>query len=191
MIVPEPYTLRSEAESVIRALQKFGISAHVAGISSSQDELFQKRSVAICHIHRAKGNEAPVVYVLNAHECYSGSELTKRRNMLFTAITRSRAWVRILGIGSEMKNLSKEIEDVRKNNYQMIFKVPSAAEIARFRTIHRDMSEEELAKLRKIKQKLDETKRLLTDLNLEEIPKDLLDQLDRLREVRGGSDDAP
>jgi superfamily I DNA and RNA helicase len=190
VVFPEAYTLSTEAAIVSRALQALGIASHVAGVTRSQDELFHKRSVAICHIHRAKGNEAPVVYVMNAQECYAGPELTRRRNTLFTAITRSRAWVRIVGVGPKMDTLAREIDEVRKNNYQLIFKVPTEAEINRLRTIHRDMSEAERAKLRKVKQKLEETRRLLTELDLEEMPPDLLEQLEKLRELGRGANDA-
>lgn len=191
VIFPEPYTMQAESAAVGAALRARGLPSHVAGVSASQDELFKKNSVALCHIHRAKGNEAPIVYFANAHECYSGPELAKRRNILFTAITRSRAWVRIVGVGENMHRLSEEIARVRANNYQLKFEVPSAQDIARMRTIHRDMTEEDQSKLRKIKQKLDETKRLLAELNLDSIPPELAEQLNSLRGIRGGDDDAP
>ena len=57
-----------------------------------------------------------MVYVINAHDCYESflpAELTVARNQLFTAITRSKAWVRVLGIGKRMEMLIKEYERIR------------------------------------------------------------------------------
>jgi superfamily I DNA and RNA helicase len=59
IVLPDAITAASEGFAIVRALDKRGISAHVAGNTSSQDQLFTPNSVAVCHIHRAKGNEAP------------------------------------------------------------------------------------------------------------------------------------
>ena len=39
-----------------------------------------------------------MVYVINAQDCYGNPyNVARVRNQLFTAITRSKAWVKILG----------------------------------------------------------------------------------------------
>ena len=64
-----------------------------------------EESVAFTGIYRAKGNEAAMVYVINSDLCYDSTfELAKKRNQLFTAITRSKAWVRVLGVGENMNS---------------------------------------------------------------------------------------
>ncbi len=100
VILPNAWTSKSEYAQIARALREHNIASHLAGISSSRDEVLIEDSIAVTHIYRAKGNEAPMVYVLNSHECYAGLQLAKKRNTLFTAITRSRAWVRVCGIGA-------------------------------------------------------------------------------------------
>jgi superfamily I DNA and RNA helicase len=181
VILPEAYTAASEGNRVAKALEKKGISAHIAGNTSSQDEIFINNSIAICHIHRAKGNEAPMVYVLNSEYCLSGPELIQKRNALFTAVTRSRAWVRICGCGDDMSAIAKEVNAVKDHQYRLDFKVPIADEIARLRTIHRDMTEAERAKVKKAQKSVEDALRILEEIDPAAIPENLRKKLRRLR----------
>ena len=95
IVVPEALTIRSIAPRIMRALRKHDIGAHLVGVSTSRDEVFSDNSIAITSIYRAKGNEAPMIYVIGADYCQGGFNLARKRNILFTAITRSRAWVRV------------------------------------------------------------------------------------------------
>jgi superfamily I DNA and RNA helicase len=147
VILSDAYTARSEAGLLIQELAAQGIPAHLAGVTSSRDELFNDESIAISGIYRAKGNEAPMVYVLNSDYGYQGLELNKRRNTLFTAITRSRGWIRIFGCGSAMEGLKAEVDQVVASGYKLKFKVPTSRELERMRKIHRDMTPQERKKI--------------------------------------------
>lgn len=138
-----PMTIREDSAALMRALAKLNISSHVPGVTSSRDEIFKPGSVALTGIYRAKGNEAPFVYVVNADYCFEGFELSKRRNILFTAMTRSRAWVRVSGVGARMEGLVKEAAKVGDNDYRLCFKYPSKEEILKIKRLHRDMPEAE------------------------------------------------
>jgi hypothetical protein len=87
-----------------------------------------------------------MVYVVNAQECFSGYELITLRNILFTAITRSRAWVRLCGWGPDMAKLTEEIEQVRRRDFRLEFRVPTEEELKKMRMIHRELTEAERAK---------------------------------------------
>ena len=50
----------------------------VVGVSTSVDEVFQSGSIAIAHIYRAKGNEAPMVYAIDSHQVYRIDSQTGR-----------------------------------------------------------------------------------------------------------------
>ena len=39
------------------------------------------------------------------------------RNALFTAVTRSKGWVKVLGYGEDMMVLQEEFEDEKGGNY--------------------------------------------------------------------------
>ena len=71
-------------------------------------------------IHRAKCIEAAIVYTVNAQDCYSASRvLASIRNVLVTAITRSKAWVRVLGVGETMVKLKSEYEALKARNLEL------------------------------------------------------------------------
>ncbi len=125
IVIPNSYTSRSIGSQVITALRGEGLDGHLVGVTSSKDKLFINGSIAITHIHRAKGNEAPVVLVINAEYCSGEIEEKKRRNMLFTAITRSRAWTYVCGVGLDMKMLVTEFEAIHDANYRLKFHYPT------------------------------------------------------------------
>ena len=190
VVMPNPYTTKSSANVVTRSLEQLGIASHLAGVTSSQDELFVRDSVAIANIFRSKGNEAPMVYVLNSQWCHSGVELRRLRNTLFTAITRSRAWVRICGWGDRMDGLVSEIEKVVQNEYRLIFDVPTPPELERMRTIHRDRSEDELSRIDQSVEGLRDLLDLLQrgEIEIESLPPDVRTGLARLIADGGGDD---
>lgn len=145
IVLPDAYTARRRAPRLAERLFRHRISSHLVGVQSSVDEVFISGSVAIAHIHRAKGNEAPMVYVLDAHYAVRPVNAVTRRNTLFTAITRSRAWVRICGWGDEMTLLDAELSQIQTKNFELEFKVPNAEELKRLRRVHRERTEEEAA----------------------------------------------
>ena len=59
-----------------------------------------------------------MVYIMNAQDCFSAlslGTLALKRNRLFTAITRAKAWVRVVGIGKQMDGLKAEWEKLSAN----------------------------------------------------------------------------
>jgi len=176
IIFSDPLTTKSDSGPLMAALMKAGIESHLVGVTYSRDEFFHEKSIAISGIYRAKGNEAPMVYVLNANDCYGGYELIKKRNILFTAITRSRAWVRVYGFGERMKKLCAEMEAVRQSGHRLNFRVPTPAELQQLRRIHRDMTPQDRARKKQFKNQLSE---LVKGFMAGDIDKEDLDEDDR------------
>ena len=165
VIFPNAVTVGSKAPLYMSLLDNHGINSHIAGVTSSRDEMFIEGSVALSGVYRAKGNEAPAVYVVDAQYCVgldAVSGLIKRRNTLFTAITRSRAWVSICGWGGAMDALDDEIRKVVDHGWRLSFAVPSAEELGRLRTIHRDRSASEARAFNSAQRSL---RRLLDDID--------------------------
>ncbi|MFM6200632.1 MAG: ATP-binding domain-containing protein, partial [Dolichospermum sp.] len=130
-------------------------------------------------IYRAKGNEAAMIYFINAHECFSGSELARKRNILFTAMTRSKAWLRVLGYGEEMKGLVAEFEEVKSRNFVLEFTYPTEQERKQMKVINRDKSPQERESITKQTRTL---KELVTSLEKglvrkEDLPEEELEKL--------------
>jgi len=149
IVLPDSYTAKTRAPSLVQALRRHGIAAHLVGVNSSVDEVFQPDSIAIAHIYRAKGNEAPMVYAVDTQRAAQHFNAVTRRNTLFTAITRSRAWVRLTGWGESMAPIAAEVGTVAEKGFKLSFEVPTAEELAALRHIHRDRPPEEEASVKK------------------------------------------
>ncbi|WP_141434471.1 DEAD/DEAH box helicase [Bacillus sp. 03113] len=120
------------------------INVHLAGTLHPED-FSRDDSIVYSSILRAKGNETFVVYIVNSQESMSNLSPIKTRNELFTAITRSKGWVNILGYGEKMQNLENEFNKVTENNYQLYFKrYPSEEEKKKIRTTNIDLKKEDV-----------------------------------------------
>lgn len=93
-----------------------------------------KESIPFTTIFRAKGNEANIVFVINAHKMQAISSYA--RNRIFTAMTRARFKVYVLGTKG-METFIKEAEAVKNNNYTLQFCYPTKAELKKMSTIAR------------------------------------------------------
>ena len=113
-------------------------------MQTTPDDFFQEDSIAISQIYRAKGNEAAVVYLINADLCAKGINLSRKRNIIFTAMTRSKAWVRVSGLGADMEVLIQEFNRIKEENFQLQFVYPNEQQRKNMRIIHRDMTQNEL-----------------------------------------------
>jgi superfamily I DNA and RNA helicase len=146
VVFPNAIDAERRGMSFRQYLSDIDIQAHLVGVTSSRDAFISEDKVAISGPYRAKGNEAPMIYVMDADYCASGGELIKKRNILFTAITRSRGWVRVCGKGAEMIALIKEFDQLKANNFQLRFKMPTEAELRQMRTVYRDITATERRK---------------------------------------------
>src|SRR5262249_31356901 len=108
-----------------------------------KDHVFRAGSIAIAHIHRAKGNEAAVVFVVDAQFCEGQFGIKRRRNILFTAITRSRAWTYITGWGDNMGEIEREFAAIQAAHYQLSFRYPTREQIAQL-SVSSDTAQEEI-----------------------------------------------
>lgn len=145
IINPDPVKTRDAVSIARKKLFDAGINSNLAGVSTSPDIFFEDDAVTFTGIYRAKGNEAAMVYVINAHECYSTwrGELARIRNRLFTAITRSKAWVRVSGFGKNMDMLISEFKEIKNRDFKLEFKYPTSAECEQLNIINRDMSKDD------------------------------------------------
>ncbi|MBP2833811.1 DEAD/DEAH box helicase [Aquimarina sp. U1-2] len=146
IIVINPLALTTKKEvAMIRALlDSKGIRSHIAG-DVDKDEFYRDKSIAFTGINRAKGNEVPYVYIMNGQDCYShpiipNRGLRERRNILFTAITRSKAWVRVFGVGNFMNLLEKEFNLIKEKKFELSFTYPTQEEIDKMNVISRDLT---------------------------------------------------
>ena len=149
VINPDPLTTRKKTGTIRARLLKRGINCHLAGVDTDRDSFFMEDhpSITLSGVPRAKGNEAAMVYVVNSEAGIAGTcNVAGVRNRLFAAITRSKAWVRVAGVGPAMKELKREYEKLAENNFELRFRYPTSSERAEMRTTHRDLSPQQQAK---------------------------------------------
>ncbi|MGK7945338.1 MAG: DEAD/DEAH box helicase [Microcystaceae cyanobacterium] len=184
VIHPIPLSTRNATGRVREMLFEKQINSHLVGVTSSRDEFFQENSIAFTGIYRAKGNEAAMVYVINAQECLLGSkvEIAKKRNILFTAMTRSKAWLRVIGYGGQMQWLKKEFEQMKSKEFSLEFTYPTEEDRKQMKQIYRYDNQKERKLLDKQIRNLQETVKLIKEgkLQKEDLPSDLLEQLQEL-----------
>lgn len=79
--------------------------------------------VTLSTVHKAKGNEAFMVYVVGCDAVIS-KYTPRKRNMLFTALTRAKGWVRLSGVSPDNLLLEKEVTMAKANFPCLIFEYP-------------------------------------------------------------------
>ncbi len=184
VIHPDPLTARERLGPIRKALFQMGIQNHLAGVDTDPDVFFKTEtpSVTFTSIYRAKGNEAGMVYVVNAQDCDgTGVGLASLRNRLFTAITRSKAWVRVIGYGQGMANLICEFERLKQHNLSLDFTYPTDDVLKKLRIVHRDLSPHEKQRL---EQRQTGARELVNALERGEITPDDLDAETKLKLIK-------
>jgi superfamily I DNA and RNA helicase len=120
-----------------------------------------------------------MVYVIDADECFSGNELARKRNILFTAMTRSKAWLRVTGCGEAMSNLVREFSEVKQRNFALEFTYPTEEERRRMNLVNRDMSPEERSRINQRERSLIELAEALSkgEIHKEDFSPEVLEKL--------------
>lgn len=182
VINPDPLTTRERVGPVRRRLYELGIQSHLAGVDTDPDIFFKTDtpSITFTGIFRAKGNEAGMIYIINAQDCHSSDfNLATIRNRLFTAITRSKAWVRVLGVGEDMKKIVDEYNKLKQMNFELHFTYPTTLEQQQLRIVHRDVTVEEKKRVESRNRNLNDVVQDLETgkLFLEDLDEDMLVRL--------------
>ena len=183
VINPDPRSTRGKVGLIRRRLQDMGIHSHLAGVDTDAETFYRSdtESITLTGIYRAKGNEAGMVYVINAQDCNPlAMNLASVRNQLFTAITRSKSWIRVLGVGTRMDSLIAEFDRLKEAGFVMRFLYPTAEQREQLRIVHRDLRGEDPATFGDRQASI---QRLLEELETGNIR--AVDAMSRLKELLG------
>lgn len=144
-------------------LIKLGINCNNIHADSYGIKDFQKDDcVTLSTVHKAKGNEGFMVYVVGVDALFTTYAGVRERNVLFTAMTRAKGWVRVSGVGDAAMECKKEIDLALQNFPNLKFNYPSNEQL---KIIRRDLAEKAIRK-QQAERKLDE---LLEEMSAEEI----------------------
>ncbi|MBN9133867.1 MAG: DEAD/DEAH box helicase [Nitrosospira multiformis] len=155
--------------AVQRILTSVGVRSVIPGYVESADVFKPKGFVTITTPFRSKGNEANIVFVMNAQ--YVTNDFTLRaRNTFFVAVTRSRGWCYISGHGEPMAQLVKEIDAIKKDFPKFCFTCPSKESVRKSKSFL-NKSDKELDKIQELielVEKNPEIRQLLLDQRLDQ-----------------------
>lgn len=108
-------------------------------------DFVNKGHITLSTVHRAKGNEAPVVFVIGVDAIYKDRQTRAGRNKLFTAFTRTKCCLKVSGVGKEAQYFIDEINKTLEDYPKLKFIQPSKKEVER---LQRDLN----SKSEKVKQ---------------------------------------
>lgn len=137
-------------QSIEMLLEEKGIYVNNLLNSYSGDNFIVKGKVTLTTVYRAKGNESAAVYVIGADSLSSGKYDILSRNKLFTAFTRSKAWLRLSGVGTGFNYIIEEINKAKSHFPELVFEYPGFEEI---KTLRRELAMEN-AEMNKKREKL-------------------------------------
>ncbi|NES44043.1 MULTISPECIES: nuclease-related domain-containing DEAD/DEAH box helicase [unclassified Moorena] len=120
-----------EYEYLYKGLENKKIQSVRIGTDTSADIFRSQGCVTITSVFRAKGNEASVVYVYGFENIAKSTDIVKQRNIAFTAMTRTKGWLTITGVGEESKLLFREIQGILEEIGRVKFIVPDMNKIQR------------------------------------------------------------
>ena len=127
------YLTDTEAALFQRGIKSNNIHSDTFGIR----DFVEDGRVTLSTVHKAKGNEAFMVYVVGVNAVMDRPNV-RTRNMLFTAMTRAKGWVRVSGVGGAAERCKREMDAAAKNFPSLIFKYPSPGEL---KIMKRDLAE--------------------------------------------------
>lgn len=125
-------------------LEIYKYDIHTAGAANPED-FFRDDSIVYSSVRRAKGNETFMVYIVNSQKCVNSLQRRADRNALFTAITRSKGWVRVLGFGEDMETLKQEFDEIKKHDYKLYFsKYPDKEKLKEIFLNNKDVADKDI-----------------------------------------------
>ena len=127
---------KSYLKNISSGLSNLGISSNniIADPYNEPPFVIQDR-VTLSTVYRAKGNEAAAVFAVGIDAVRTASR--SGRNKIFTAFTRTKAWLRVSGIGQNAQSIIDELEEAITNSPKIQFVMPDMKEVE---TIQRGFS---------------------------------------------------
>lgn len=181
--------MRQKLLPLQKQLTELNILSTIPGITDSSDSFAEPGRVTLSTVFRAKGNESYIIYIFSFDAIYDYVEEIINRNRAFTAISRSKAWVRITGIGEGMVIAKKEIDKILADQPRFKFTYPHPESIIRNLSAETDLRRRGYRKIENnVKTILSAEQREYIKALLKKRP-DLIQNLESLvEEVKKGED---
>lgn len=112
-----------------RLLHYRNVDSSIPGLVQSAWAFGIEDKVTLSTIRRVKGNEAPIVFIVGFESLYDYVDQIENRNKAFTALSRSKGWLRISGVGSDMTRAKREIDAILADNGRLCFDFPDMEDV--------------------------------------------------------------
>jgi superfamily I DNA and RNA helicase len=131
--------------SIAEKLSKLGIqSNNIHADPYGIKDFYKEGHVTLSTVHKAKGNEAFMVYVVGVDALFASYAGPRERNMLFSAMTRAKGWVKLTGVGPQAEVCKQEIEMALSKFPNLVFEYPSEQDL---KIMKRDLEDKAAKKL--------------------------------------------
>lgn len=151
--------------SLQRLLREKNVGSTIPGLVDASSDFAEAGLVTLSTVFRAKGNEAPVVYILSFEHLYSFAEEIENRNRAFTSISRTKGWVRITGIGQRMVRVQEEVNLILKDLPTFKFVFPDLNQLRKLDASETSRRRKQVRKVRTAVTELITSKEALGDLS--------------------------
>lgn len=119
-------------------------SNNIHGDPFGVKEFYKEGHVTLSTVHKAKGNEGFMVYVVGMDALFASYAGPRERNMLFTAMTRAKGWVRMSGVGPSATVCVAELDKALSEFPRLVFSYPNEEDL---KVMKRDLEEQAVRKL--------------------------------------------
>lgn len=132
---------KSYFQEIARYLRDYNIPVNNLQVDTyGVRDFFEEGEVTLSTVHKAKGNEGYMVYILGIDALFFNPNV-RFRNMIFTAMTRAKAWLKITGIGRPAEFFKSELDKAKGYCPKLEFTYPSEPEL---KVMHRDLKASEM-----------------------------------------------
>lgn len=177
----DPLTARRVLQALQLKLFQSEILSVVPGVLDDQADFISKGKVTLTTPFRAKGNEAPVVFLFGCEDLHTFAREVEFRNRMFTCISRAKGWVKVSGAGTRMKSVEEEIKKIQGDFPSFKFTFPDVNAIPVLDNQESSRRQASVAQARDSANRLlDVDERALSDLSPDAIAK-LMDRLEKAK----------
>jgi superfamily I DNA and RNA helicase len=127
IILGNNYQAQQLQKDTAKVLHQKGIAVFLPhNKRENYDQFWQEGAVTVSRIYQAKGNEADQVYLIGLDHIAQQEANLSLRNQLFIALTRSKAWVNLSGVGKYV--MYEELKQVIASGNSFTFTVRNLPE---------------------------------------------------------------
>lgn len=167
-------------------LEELDVQSSIPGLVDVSWEFAEPDRVTLTTVYRAKGNEAPIVYLAGFEALNSYAEEIESRNRAFAALSRSKGWLRVSGVGKQMTTVKEEVVTLLQDMPYFRFLFPNMKDI-RIRRLDASETTRRRKEVKKARQTINALlsvdKEALRDLDAEQLAR-----LKKLVDEVGGED---